>query len=80
LRGLRRCTITTHDFPLCCYLQGNTAAVLGKVNGIPNTLIPDFFVHVGWCLYAVVWRLGLGVRRYGELGELVGIGMISWFV
>jgi len=35
---------------------------------------------VGWCLYAVVWRLELGVRRYGELGdlgELVGIRMMG---
>ena len=72
LRSLRRCTITTHDFPLCYYLQENTAAVLRKVNGIPNTLIPDFLVHVGWCCGVEVRVGGAAVWGVG------GFGGISW--
>lgn len=57
MRGPRRCTITTHDFPFVGYLQENTAAVLGKVEVIPNTLIPQCFVF-GDCVYATLEGLG----------------------
>lgn len=76
MRSLRRCTITTHDFPLCCYLQENTAAVLRKVNGIPNTLIPDFLsMWGGTCTVCC----GVEVRVGGaEVWGVGGVGGISW--